>query len=265
MNPVMLAIAPVPKISSGIPFDYSPRHIADEVIACAQQGAVMAHLHVLDAEGNETTDISVFDETVRLIRMESDIIIQGSTGGSPSQPLAERCVSLEHHMVQTASLNMGSVNFGDEVYINPLPDIRAFAARMSNRKISAEMEVFDLSMIYVGMKLVKERLIPPHFNLCFGFENALPAREEILAFLMSRTHEVEDSLTGILHHGALNLSFIKTALIRGADILRVGFEDSTIGADDNEELFSALLKIAEISGRKIADISQAKLRIGVRY
>ncbi|MBL7186101.1 MAG: 3-keto-5-aminohexanoate cleavage protein [Phycisphaerae bacterium] len=58
---------------------------------------------------------------------ESDIIIQGSTGGLSSLSLEERCVFLKDPRVEVASLNMGSCNFGDEVYDTKRgsPDIRS--------------------------------------------------------------------------------------------------------------------------------------------
>ena len=264
MKPVLLAVAPVPKRSAGLPFDYAPEHIAAEVIACAESGAVMAHLHVLDAAGTETTDPAAFDETLRLIRRGSEILLQGSTGGSPEQPLGERAVSLDHALVQTASLNMGSVNFGDEVYRNPLPDVRAFAARMAGRKIRAEMEIFDLSMLYVGMDFVRRGLAPPHFNLCFGFENAMPAREEVLRFLLEQLANVPGAVVGVLHTHAKDFHFLELALNLGVDILRVGFEDATMGATGNAELVRGLRARAQAAGRPIAGIAQAKSILGVK-
>lgn len=263
MNPVMLAVAPVPKKISGIPFDYSPNHVSKEVIACARQGAVIAHLHVLDENGNETTDLAIFDETLRLIRRESDIIIQGSTGGSPSQPISERSASLGHPLVQSASLNMGSVNFGDSVYINPMPDIRAFAELMRERKILAEMEIFDLSMLYVGLEFVKQQLAPPHFNLCFGFENAMPAREDAFRFMLEHLRNTPEAITGVLHNGASDFSFLRLALELDADIVRVGFEDAVLGAEDNAYLMLRLKEQAELTGRPIVGIDEARKRLGV--
>jgi len=263
MNTVMLAVAPVPKISAGIPFDYSPGHIAGEVIACACEGAVIAHLHVLDEYGNETTDLSVFDETLRLIRKESDIIIQGSTGGSPDLPLSDRSVSLEHPLVQTASLNMGSINFGDSVYLNPLPDIREFANRMRERQILAEMEIFDLSMLYVGLDFAEKQLVLPHFNFCFGFENALPAQEAVLRFMLEQLAEESGAIVGVLHNNGVDFSFLRLALNLGVDIVRTGFEDSTMGSESNAILTAGLRRQAELSGRPIADIAEAKKRLGV--
>ena len=59
-----------------------------------------------------------------MVRESCDIVIQGSTGGVSHLTLEERCVALNDPRVEVASLNMGSINFEETVYINSLPDIR---------------------------------------------------------------------------------------------------------------------------------------------
>jgi uncharacterized protein (DUF849 family) len=76
-----------------------------------------------------------------------------------------------------ASLNMGSANVGEGVYVNTLPDIRFWADRMRERRIVPELEVFEGGMLSNIPRLVEERvLVPPfHVNFCLGFEGPLPA------------------------------------------------------------------------------------------
>jgi 3-keto-5-aminohexanoate cleavage enzyme len=68
----------------------SAQDIAREVVDCARAGAAMVHLHVRDEHGVQTAQMDVFARTLDLIRAESDIIIQGSTGGLSSLSLEER-------------------------------------------------------------------------------------------------------------------------------------------------------------------------------
>jgi 3-keto-5-aminohexanoate cleavage enzyme len=65
------------------------------------------------------------------------VIIQISTGGAVGASISERLapLDLKPHM---ASLNMGSINFGDEVFENKPSDIEAFAKRMLELKIVPE-------------------------------------------------------------------------------------------------------------------------------
>ena len=83
----------------------------------------MVHLHVRDAPGNLTTDMSLLEETLRLIRKDSDIIIEVSTGGVSRLSIQERCVPLYSELVEACSLNVGSTNLGKAVYCNPLDDV----------------------------------------------------------------------------------------------------------------------------------------------
>jgi len=100
----------------------TPERLAKEVYECYRAGASVVHLHVIDGQGNATVDKSNFQETVRLIRAECDIIIQGSTGGvsdlTRDETRDERSVSVEVAEVEMGSLNMGSCNVGEQAYIN---------------------------------------------------------------------------------------------------------------------------------------------------
>ncbi len=83
------------------------------------------------------------------LRKSSDIILQVSPGGLTSLTLEERCVALDDPRTEVASLNMGSVNFGEDVYINKLPDIRYWARRMQETNVAPELEIFEAGMIPV--------------------------------------------------------------------------------------------------------------------
>src|SRR5512134_2420782 len=128
---VIVAVAPVGR-SVELPSlnPLTPEEVANQVTGCAKAGASMVHLHVRDKEGKQTEKLEEFSKTLDLIRQKSDIVIQGSTGGLSTLTLEERCVSLNDPKVEVASLNMGSVNFGEDVYINRMPDIRYWARRM---------------------------------------------------------------------------------------------------------------------------------------
>ncbi|MFC1799109.1 3-keto-5-aminohexanoate cleavage protein [Thermodesulfobacteriota bacterium] len=117
----------------------TPEDIATDVSACAKAGASIVHLHVRDIEGNLTEDLTVFSKTVDLIRESSDLIVNGSTGGLSTLTLAERYVALNDSRVEVASLNMGSINFGKDVYINTMPDIRYWARRMAEAGAMPEL------------------------------------------------------------------------------------------------------------------------------
>jgi 3-keto-5-aminohexanoate cleavage enzyme len=267
---IMIAVAPVGKELDDPEVDnpLRPEAIAEQVIECAQAGATMVHLHVRDERGRPTADLTQFTRTLDLIRRESDIIIQGSTGGASNLSLEERCVSLDEPRVEVASLNMGSVNFGEGVYINTYPDIRYWAGRMRERKVLPELEVFDLSMMRTCRRFAEEGVLhmPFHFNFCLGFEGALPADAEMLAFLKSEL--TEGAAWGFIHDGMRDLRLHASALGLGASAIRVGFEDGTHYAPGrkarrNVELVARAVALTEAAGLEIADVRAARRSLGL--
>lgn len=261
---ILIAIAPVgTDIPEGIQNPLSPEQVAAETIACAKAGAGMVHLHVRDVEGNQIADTTEFSRTLDIIREKSDIIIQGSTGGVSELSLEERCTALDDPRVEVASLNMGSANFDEGVYINTLPDIRYWANRMSEAGVTPELEVFEAGMVNNIKILYDENVLrrPPIYNFCLGFRGALPASADNLHFLKSIIPP--DVPWGFVHHGMNNLSLLATAAGMGASIVRVGFEDSIYlspgrAAARVVDLVENIVSLIRRMGMEIATPSEAK-------
>lgn len=272
MKKILISIAPVShtgiEIPAGVNNPVTPEQVASEVIACTRLGAAMVHLHVRDDKGEQTADLSWFRKTIDLIRKESDIVIQGSTGGVAELSLEERCVSLDESRVEVASLNMGSANLREGVYINTLPDIRFWAKRMQEANIIPEMEIFDLSMIESVNKIHGEGLAKPpfSFNFCLGFENALKATADNL-FCMKNAIP-SGSHWGLIHEDMKDLSLLATAAGMGASILRVGFEDSFRYAEGklaatNTELLENLVELLAKLDFELMNTSEARKLLGI--
>jgi 3-keto-5-aminohexanoate cleavage enzyme len=266
---IIVSVAPVGRSARPPAINpLAPEQVAGQVVDCARAGASMVHLHVRDKEGKQTDDLIQFSKTLDLIRENSDIIIQGSTGGLSTLSLEERCVSLNDPRVEVASLNMGSVNFGEEVYVNRLPDIRYWASRMEETRVVPELEVFEVGMMSTVRKLIDEGVLKPpyHFNFCLGFHWALPADPRSLFFLSSTLHENE--FWGILHDGMMDMSLLATGLGMGAMAVRVGFEDSVFYAPGkvartNPELVERLVSLVRQIGFDVASPAEARAMLGI--
>ncbi|HJX71981.1 MAG TPA: 3-keto-5-aminohexanoate cleavage protein, partial [Bacteroidales bacterium] len=227
---IIITVAPVCHTGKSIPAGcknpLSPDEIAEDVANCARAGAGMVHLHVRDETGEQTFDLSVFRKTLDRITSKSDIIVQGSTGGLSSLSLEERCVCIDEPGVEVASLNMGSVNFGDAVYINTIPDIRFWAGRMKEKKVLPEMEIFDLSMVETCSMFADEGTLsrPMHYNFCLGqgSASALSATPQNLGFMRSLMEA--GSRWGLNHDQMPDFSMLACALSMDATVVRVGFE-----------------------------------------
>ena len=264
MRKIIITVAPVAgKPVAGTANPLSPKAIAQDVTACVRAGASQVHLHVRDAEGNQTEDLSVFSETLRLIGSQSDVIIQGSTGGVSDLSLEDRCSAVRNPLVETASLNMGSCNFGEGVYINTLPDIRYWAGRIYASGIRPELMIFDAGMMNNVALLAGEGVLKPPFAYGFvlGVPGALPATAYSLQFL--RGLVPPGSIWGCIHAGMDDLSLLATAVGMGASFIRVGFEDgihySPAGiAGNNAELVQIAAAMVHAMGLETASPAEAR-------
>jgi len=269
---IIIAVAPVAHKGTPMPPEsrnpLSPEEIAADVIGCAAAGAAMVHLHVRNSRGEQVQELRWYSETINLIRKESDIIIQGSTGGMSDLSLEERCVSLTEPRTEIASLNMGSVNFGEGVYINTLPDIRFWLGEMKKYKVAPELELFDLGMLSTVEKLVEEGLLNPplNYNFCLGFSGAIPADPRFLWDL--RSHLPAEAQWGLNHEGMRDFRLLAAALGLGARSIRVGFEDGHSylpgkPASTNTILVQKIAELVRSLGFETANPTEARKILGI--
>lgn len=249
MKEVLLSIAPV----SAAETEVEPRRVAEEVLACAAAGAGMVHLHVRDRRGRLTADLSAFQETLRLIRRESDIVIEASTGGVSELTIQERCLPLSLPEVECASLNVGSVNLGRAVYHNPPDDVEYCVGEIIRMGKAPEVEVFEIGMIAVMLEL-RERFAIPAPLLCsivLGHAGAAPATAQALVAL--RSFLPEGVLWGITHYGRREDDILAAAVAMGACTLRVGYEDSCFlgeRAVSNVEIVAHYVRLLRAMGKE---------------
>lgn len=270
MRKIIIAVAPVAQTpQTQVKNPLTPEEVAAEVIGCAKAGASMVHLHPRDREGKPTGDLTEFTRTIDLIREESEIIIQGSTGGLSTLSLEERCVAVNEPRVELASLNMGSANFDDGVYINTLPDIRYWAGRMKENNVLPELEIFEAGMINNTLVIAEEGYLEPPFAFafCLGFHGCLPANAYNLQFLAGMVPS--GSTWGLIHHGMTDLSLLATAVGMGADFIRVGYEDSIYYAPGkvgrtNTELVEKVVALVKQMGLEIASPQEARAMLGLK-
>ncbi len=106
----------------------TPEEIADAACEARRAGAAILHLHVRGADGRPTQDPAVFRKAIGLIRAKCDIVVELTTGGAVGDTADERLRPVMELEPEMASLDCGTVNFGDEFIVNTLPTMRRFAA-----------------------------------------------------------------------------------------------------------------------------------------
>jgi 3-keto-5-aminohexanoate cleavage enzyme len=245
----------------------TPREIADEVVRAAGEGASLVHIHARRDDGRPTTDVDVLRTIANLIRTECDIVIGMSTGAEVGMSEEERVRVLDAEP-EIASLNCGSMNFGDEIFDNSPSLIRALAERVSSDGVRPELEVYDLGMLATAGRLLDAKLLaePPLYNFVMGVPGGIAATpENLLAMLHNRPLAGEWTATGVGRH---QLPLTTLACAMGGH-MRVGFEDNIYYrrgelATSNAQLVARARRIAEELGRPVATSDQARRILGVR-
>lgn len=244
----------------------TPEEIAVAAADACSAGAAIVHLHVRDEFGRPTCRMDVFQDTIEKIRARCDVIVQVSTGGAIGDSEEDRMLPLEVGP-EMASLTPGSVNFGDDVFVNPRPFVLALAQRMKAKHIKPEIEVFDTAMLEAGAALVEAGMVegPPHFDLVLGVPGALAATERNLDFLIGGLPP--GATWSLAAMGRRQFAMLALALEKGGHG-RVGMEDNLylekgVLAKSNAELVAKASKMAAELGRPVASPDEARALLGM--
>ncbi len=244
----------------------TPAEIAEAAYECFKAGASIIHLHVRNDDETPTQSGDVYKETISLIKAKCNAIVQVSTGGAVGMSAEERLqpVYLKPEM---ATLSTGSVNFGDDVFMNPPAYLKEFARAMQENGVKPEVEVFDVGMINNALQLVKDGLLaePLHFDFVMGVPGGIPGT---LKNLLHLTESIPAGSTWtVAGMGRHELTLGTAAIIMGGHV-RVGFEDNIyyskgVLAESNAQLVERIVKVADIQGRAIAKPDETRAILGI--
>lgn len=246
----------------------TPKEQADAARAAEQAGAAIIHLHVRDQDGNPTQDKDVFAAAIKLMREKGvKSIIQLSTGGAVGMNWQER-IQPVYLRPEMATLDCGTTNFVDEVFVNDMPLMRNFAAEMIKYEVMPELECFEPGHIYNALQLKKEGLLPKHlhFDLVLGVPGAIKASIKNLLYLVELLPpDATWTVAGIGWH---QLPMAVHAILMGGHV-RVGFEDNIFYnrgelAESNAQLIARIVRLAGELGREIATPDKAREILGLK-
>lgn len=239
----------------------TPREIIQAAVECTEAGAAIIHIHVRDGEGNATQNAQLFHEVVEGIRMRCDVITQVSTGGAVWMSADERLQSIECKP-DMATLTTGTVNFGNDVFMNNRQLVEKFARCLQSFGIVPEIEIFDMGMLDEAKRLREMGLItdPIQFDFVMGVPGAIGADPAHLIHMVRCLPTGSTwSVAGIGSH-QLTLGVLALAL---GGHMRVGFEDNIYYrkgqlARSNAELVARVARIAHEIDRPVATPAQAR-------
>jgi uncharacterized protein (DUF849 family) len=283
-----------PTMSPWLPI--TPEQIAEAALGAARAGAAIVHLHVRDPkDGRPVQDPALFKEVLGIIKDESDVIINLTTGGSPAMTVEERIAPAVQLAPELASLNMGSMNFGlfpmldrypsvkhdwereylgnkDIVFKNTFADIERILKTCGDQGTRFEFECYDTSHLYNLAHMLDRGLVrgPLFIQTVFGLLGGTGNHIEDIAH-MHRTAERlfgNDFEWSVLGAGSAQMRIGAIALSLGGNA-RVGIEDSLWDgpgklAETNAAQVERITSIARLLHREPATPEEARRRLDLR-
>ncbi|HET9821237.1 MAG TPA: 3-keto-5-aminohexanoate cleavage protein [Burkholderiaceae bacterium] len=244
----------------------TPEEVAQAAWECAQAGAAIVHVHARRADGSSTQEAAAYRAIIEAVRARCDVIVQVSTGGAVGMTAAERLapVTLRPEM---ATLSMGSVNFGDDVFLNTPGDMEDFLHAMRAHGVVPEFEIFDAGMLATLARWVRKGLVaaPAHVDFVLGVPGAMPGTPEALMYLRSQLPAgFSWTVAGI---GAAQLPLTTLAVVLGGHV-RVGFEDNIYLrrgqlAGSNAQFVQRIAAISRQLDRPVATPDEARALLGI--
>ena len=247
---------------------YTVEEIVREAKSAYDAGAAVVHIHVREDDGTPTQDRERFRVCIEAIKKVCpDVILIPSTGGAVGMTAEERLQPTEL-MPEMATLDCGTCNFGDDVFENTMPMMRAFGKRMLENNIKPEYECFEMGHLDTILTMARKGQVPAapmQFNFVLGVPGCTPATVQNLSWLVGQIPAGSTwTATGIGRHA---FTLAAAAIVMGGHV-RVGFEDNLyiskgVLAKSNGELVEKVVRLAKELGREVATPSEARQILGL--
>ena len=242
-----------------------PEEIAQQVAACEEVGASIAHVHGRNEHGeNDASRLQAVNDAIR--EACDDIVIQNTTGGQARYDSRVAGIRTDPPP-EMASLDMGPFKRDRHIITNHTRNnIERLAVEMQAKGIKPEMEVFNSGQLAEVRRLIDEGLVeePPYINLIFGgsFTPANPRN------LLTMVDNIPDGAEfNVLAVGPHQLPLTTMAVLLGGHV-RVGMEDNLYyrrgeKAQSNQQLVERTAEIIERLDRDIATPDEAREMLGM--
>lgn len=250
---------------------YTVEEIVREAKSAVDAGAAIVHLHVRHDDGTPTQSHERFQECEEAIyKACPNVILIPSTGGAVGMTPDERLDSTNTTPIpEMATLDCGTCNFGDEIFDNTMPTMRAFGKRMMEKGIKPEYECFEMGHLDTILTMARKGEVPGapmQFNFVLGVPGCTPATVDNLCWLVNKIPAGSTwTATGIGRHA---FQMAAPAIVMGGNV-RVGFEDNLyiergVLAKSNGELVDKVVRMAKELGRGIATSDEAREILNLR-
>lgn len=265
----------------------TPAQIAQSAIDAAKAGAAIVHIHVRDPQTTKPSmDVAHYREVVQRIRDSgTDVVINLTTGpgarfapgaedplkvgpGTNLKTAAQRVQHVVELKPEICSLDMGSMNMGQYVFVNTPNILENMAVAIRDAGIVPELEVFETGHLLLAKRMIETGHIkgPGMFQICLGISWGQPATSEAMTYMRNLLPKESPWFAfGISLH---QFPMAAQAVLLGGHI-RVGLEDNIyLGrgqlAPSNAALVEKAARIVEILGDHVATPAEARQMLGTR-
>jgi 3-keto-5-aminohexanoate cleavage enzyme len=239
---------------------------------CEALGASVIHVHIRGADAEPTLDLGRLKDTVAALRAETKLIVQLSSGGAVTDPESDRLRVLEAGP-DMASCTMGTVNFGDGVFMNRWEFIVELHTRLRDARIVPEYEIFDIGHLASLARLLDKHGLPygghVHVDFVMGVPGGMAGTAETLVAAVQQVRALLPAgttfaATGI---GRSTLPVLLSSLAAGGH-LRVGMEDTLTYAkgqpvESNMQLVARAAGLARLAQRPPMPVAEARALLGL--
>ena len=266
----------------------TPEQIARSAVEAAEAGAAIVHIHVRDPEtGEPSRDTRLYREVVERIKETGTDVVINLTAGmggdlviDPDQPLKDfplpgtdlvggldRLPHVEELLPDICTLDCGSLNFGDNLYISTPDMLRAGARRIQELGVRPELEIFDTGQLWFAKQLLAEGLLddPTVFQLCMGIAWGAPADPGVLQAMVNMLPEGAQFASFAL--GRMQMPWAAQSILLGGHV-RVGLEDNLyLGKGNkvtNAQLVERAVTLTESLGSRVATPDEARRKLGLK-
>jgi uncharacterized protein (DUF849 family) len=264
----------------------TPAQIAASALDAAKAGAAIVHIHVRDPQtAKPSMEIAHYREVVERIRASgSDVLINLTTGPGarfthdetdPSKPGADSVLKSPEqrvrHVVELkpdiCSLDMGSLNMGDRVFVNTPNHLQKMAEAIKDAGVMPELEVFETGHLLLAKNFIDKGYVKPPgmFQICLGISWGQPATPEAMTYMRNLLPpEAPWFAFGISLH---QFPMVAQSVLLGGHP-RVGLEDNLYLekgklAPSNAALAEKAANIIDILGDSVATPREARQILGL--
>lgn len=264
----------------------TPSQVVDACLQAAEAGAAIVHVHVRDpVTGAPSMEIDHYKLVVEQVRAANpDLILNVTTGpggrfrpspanprvaapGTTLLPPVDRVRHISALRPEIATLDLNTMNSGDDVVINTPATARVMGAAICAAGAIPEIELFDSGDIRLAIDLIAEGVLPSRslFSIVLGIKYGFAA--DAATMLYARDRLPPDAIWTGFGVGRQAFPMVAQSFLLGGHV-RIGMEDCImlergVLARDNAQLVCKTRRIVEDLGGGLMNAGDARQMLGL--